>query len=211
MSTLREKHLAIRANPASSWSHSAACGSFKYTHSSHSLTRHNQIKGPIDIPLVFGFGGTQNERIRQPNRRTCWQSCRHGRSELLVVASPELLNHGPPLHKPADCLSYPLLHRSDRRCCIITASRRARATIAFFIPRCLAIFIAGLEPGPFYRMGQHGLGRLAEHRPHHLVSASRYRTASVDFARLILRRGQSKHRTDRLRFAEAGGRSTVAR
>ena len=26
--------------------------------------------------------------------------------------------------------------------CIITANRRARATIAFFIPRCLAIFIA---------------------------------------------------------------------
>ena len=26
--------------------------------------------------------------------------------------------------------------------CMITASRRARATIAFFIPRCLAIFIA---------------------------------------------------------------------
>src|SRR5437868_9211567 len=26
--------------------------------------------------------------------------------------------------------------------CIITASRRASATIAFFIPRCLAIFIA---------------------------------------------------------------------
>src|ERR1700751_2359500 len=26
--------------------------------------------------------------------------------------------------------------------CMITASRRAKATIAFFIPRCLAIFIA---------------------------------------------------------------------
>jgi hypothetical protein len=26
--------------------------------------------------------------------------------------------------------------------CMITANRRARATIAFFIPRCLAIFIA---------------------------------------------------------------------
>jgi hypothetical protein len=33
--------------------------------------------------------------------------------------------------------------------CITTAKRRASATIAFFIPRCLAIFIApGLEPGP---------------------------------------------------------------
>src|SRR3974377_2123208 len=26
--------------------------------------------------------------------------------------------------------------------CMLTASRRARATVAFFIPRCLAIFIA---------------------------------------------------------------------
>ena len=29
----------------------------------------------------------------------------------------------------------------------------------------------GLEPGPFRRNYQHGLGRLIEHRPHHLVSA----------------------------------------
>jgi hypothetical protein len=34
--------------------------------------------------------------------------------------------------------------------CMMTASRRASATIAFFIPRCLAIFIAqALSPGPF--------------------------------------------------------------
>src|SRR3979409_819282 len=39
-----------------------------------------------------------------------------------------------------------LVHRnsvpSTQMRCMITASRRARATIAFFIPRCLAIFIA---------------------------------------------------------------------
>src|SRR5262249_30722241 len=34
--------------------------------------------------------------------------------------------------------SVPLTHMR----CMITASRRASATIAFFIPRCLAIFIA---------------------------------------------------------------------
>src|SRR5215831_9235590 len=39
-----------------------------------------------------------------------------------------------------------LVHRnsvpSTHMRCMITASRRASATIAFFIPRCLAIFIA---------------------------------------------------------------------
>src|SRR5438270_6335073 len=39
-----------------------------------------------------------------------------------------------------------LVHRnavpSTQMRCMITASRRASATIAFFIPRCLAIFIA---------------------------------------------------------------------
>src|SRR5262249_43121956 len=39
-----------------------------------------------------------------------------------------------------------LLHRnsvpSTQMRCMITANRRASATIAFFIPRCLAIFIA---------------------------------------------------------------------
>src|SRR4029450_1177527 len=39
-----------------------------------------------------------------------------------------------------------LVHRnsvpSTQMGCMITASRRASATIAFFIPRCLAIFIA---------------------------------------------------------------------
>ena len=39
-----------------------------------------------------------------------------------------------------------LVHRnsvpSTQMRCMITANRRARATIAFFIPRCLAIFIA---------------------------------------------------------------------
>jgi hypothetical protein len=54
---------------------------------------------------------------------------------------------------PSDLILYDshatatsLVHRnsvpSTQMRCMITASRRARATIAFFIPRCLAIFIA---------------------------------------------------------------------
>jgi hypothetical protein len=43
---------------------------------------------------------------------------------------------------------------------------------------------------------QHDLGRFVEHRPHHLISAPRYRAAAVDLARLVLGAGQSKHRPD---------------
>src|SRR5450756_2069291 len=60
--------------------------------------------------------------------------------------------------------------------CMITANRRARATIAFFIPRRLAICIAQalsqdhfFEPRPFLRT-QHALSCFVEHDPHHLIS-----------------------------------------
>src|SRR5271156_4908551 len=62
----------------------------------------------------------------------------------------------------------------------------------------------GLEPGPSCRTQQHALGRLVEHDPHHLVSASRYRTGSIALARLVLGGCQSKHRPDGLGVAEAG-------
>jgi len=54
---------------------------------------------------------------------------------------------------------------------MITASRRANATIAFFIPRRLAICIAqALSQDHFTVRTQHALGRFVEHHPHHLVS-----------------------------------------
>jgi LysR family transcriptional regulator, glycine cleavage system transcriptional activator len=59
---------------------------------------------PVDLAIRHGLGnypGFEVSRLIAP--------------ELLVVASPELLKNGPPLRKPVDCLSYPLLHRSDRR------------------------------------------------------------------------------------------------
>ena len=56
--------------------------------------------------------------------------------------------------------------------CMITANRRARATIAFFIPRRLAICIAqALSQRPFLRT-QHALSCFVEHDPHHLISAA---------------------------------------
>jgi LysR family transcriptional regulator, glycine cleavage system transcriptional activator len=59
---------------------------------------------PVDLAIRHGLG-------KYPGLEASWLIA----PELLVVASPELLKNGPPLHKPADCLSYPLLHRSDRR------------------------------------------------------------------------------------------------
>ena len=54
--------------------------------------------------------------------------------------------------------------------CMITANRRARATIAFLIPRCLAIFMAhALSHDHFAQTQQHGAGHFVEHHPHHLV------------------------------------------
>ena len=53
----------------------------------------------------------------------------------------------------------------------------------------------GFEPGPFLGT-QHGLSCFVEHRPHHLISTARYSAVPIDLARLILRAGQPKHRTD---------------
>jgi hypothetical protein len=62
-----------------------------------------------------------------------------------------------------------------------------------------------LEPRPLHLAHQHDMGRFVEHRPHHLVAAPRYRAASVDLARLIPGRRQTKHRPDGLGVPEAGG------
>jgi LysR family transcriptional regulator, glycine cleavage system transcriptional activator len=64
----------------------------------------NLKQEPIDLAIRHGLGN-------YPGLEAAWLIA----PELFVVASPELLKQGSPLHEPADCLSYPLLHRSDRR------------------------------------------------------------------------------------------------
>lgn len=59
---------------------------------------------PIDLAIRHGLG-------EYPGLEATWLIA----PELFVVASPKLLKQGPRLRKPTDCLSYPLLHRSDRR------------------------------------------------------------------------------------------------
>ena len=96
--------------------------------------------------------------------------------------------------------------------CMITASRRASATIAFFSPRRLAICIAqALSQDHFFERTSM-IGRpLRRASP----ASSRLRTVifagSVDLARLILGGRQSKHRPDRLGVRKRAGTSTVAR
>jgi LysR family transcriptional regulator, glycine cleavage system transcriptional activator len=64
----------------------------------------NLKQEPIDLAIRHGLGN-------YPGLEATWLMA----PELFVVASPERLKQGPPLREPADCLSYPLLHRSDRR------------------------------------------------------------------------------------------------
>ena len=99
-----------------------------------------------------------------------------------------------------------LLHRNSvpsiHMRCMITANRRSSATIAFFIPRRLAICIAqALSHDHFWT--HHDLGCFVEQRPHHPVTTARYSAAPIHFARLILGACQPKHRPDGLGLAEA--------
>ena len=71
--------------------------------------------------------------------------------------------------------------------CIITANRRARATIAFFMPRRLAICVAqALSQDHFVERTNRISGRFVEHDPHHLISAAGYSATSIDLTGLIL-------------------------
>ena len=69
--------------------------------------------------------------------------------------------------------------------CMITANRRASATIAFFISTMPGdLHCPGLEPGPIRRTHQHDLRRFVEHHPHHLVAAPRYPADAIDSRRI---------------------------
>ena len=91
--------------------------------------------------------------------------------------------------------------------CMITANRRASATMAFFIPRCLAIFIAqALSHDHFVERNQHDLRRFKQHSTQQGIATFRDAAHAVALARLMPRRRQSKHRANRLRVSETAGR-----
>ena len=84
----------------------------------------------------------------------------HGRSKRTYDLTSSIVPRGTSFHSSVECEFPPIalilcaLHAaavslaqrnsvpSTQMRCMITASRRASATIAFFIPRCLAIFMA---------------------------------------------------------------------
>ena len=97
-------------------------------------------------------------RWNNPLRRPCrWLI---GRSKRTYELTSSIVPRGTSLHRwveldlllshlilnSSQATATSLVHRnsvpSTHMRCMITAKRRASATIAFFIPRCLAIFIA---------------------------------------------------------------------
>ena len=95
----------------------------------------NNLLGDLAVNVTAGSSG----RTNSPH-----PSSREGHNSTVGRISGFLVSDLIPYGSHAAATS--LVHRnsvpSTQMRCMITANRRARATIAFFIPRCLAIFIA---------------------------------------------------------------------
>jgi hypothetical protein len=105
-------------------------------------------------PSIMGF----EDEVEQSWGRPCRH--RDGRFKRSYELTSSIVPRGTSFHRWVDLRFFlfdlilsgshaaanSLVHRksvpSTQMRCMITASRRASATIAFFIPRCLAIFIA---------------------------------------------------------------------
>ena len=117
------------------------------------------------LALLFGIG---TKALPSWDPRTRWNNLmgglavrRDGRSKRTYELTSSIVPRGTSFHRSVElefppigfdparlscCCRLLLVHRnsvpSTQMRCMITANRRASATIAFFIPRCLAIFIA---------------------------------------------------------------------
>ena len=104
-------------------------------HHGDSKTRWNNLLGGLAVSMTAGPSGQTNS----PH-----PSSREGHHSTVGWSSISSLSHLI-LHS-SQATATSLVHRnsvpSTHMRCMITANRRASATIAFFIPRCLAIFIA---------------------------------------------------------------------
>ena len=100
-----------------------------------SKTRWNNLSGGLAARVTVGPSGSANS----PH-----PSSREGHHSTAGWSSSFLLSHL--ILHDSHAVATSLVQRnsvpSTQMRCMITANRRARATIAFFIPRCLAIFIA---------------------------------------------------------------------
>src|SRR6478752_2308505 len=87
--------------------------------------------------------------------------------------------------------------------CMITASRRASATLALFMP---ARFLPALElRTAFDRFGQHDVGSLVKRRAHRSITDLADPAGVVGLAGLMLLRRQPEMGSCLLRRFEAGG------
>jgi len=100
-----------------------------------SRTRWNNLLDGLAVSLTTGPSGHTNSphpSSREGHRSTTRWSSSFLLSRLTLCS----------LHAAAASLVHRNSVPSTHMRCMMTASRRASATIAFFIPRCLAIFIA---------------------------------------------------------------------
>jgi hypothetical protein len=100
-----------------------------------SKTRRNNLLGGLTVRRMAGPSDQTNSP--HPSSREGHQSTARWSSSFLLS---HLILHSP--HAAATSWVQRNSVPSTHMRCMITASRRASATIAFFIPRCLAIFIA---------------------------------------------------------------------
>ena len=100
-----------------------------------SRTRRNNLSGGLTVSVTAGPSGHTNSP--HPSSREGHHSTARWSSSVLLSY---LILHGS--HAAATSRVQRNSVPSTHIRCMITASRRASATIAFFNPRCLAIFIA---------------------------------------------------------------------
>ena len=98
-------------------------------------TRRNNLYRGLVVRLTIG-PSSRTISPHPPSREGHHSTARWSSSFLLI----HLILRG--CHAAATSLVHRNSVPSTQTRCIITANRRASATIAFFIPRCLAIFIA---------------------------------------------------------------------
>ena len=99
-----------------------------------SKTRWNNLLGDLAVNITAGSSGHTNSP--HPSSREGHHSTVGWIAGFLLF---DLILHS---HAGATSLVHRKSVPSTQMRCMITANRRASATIAFFIPRCLAIFIA---------------------------------------------------------------------
>ena len=100
-----------------------------------SKTRWNNLCGGLAIRLTAGPSGHTNSP--HPSSREGHHSTVRWSSRVLLLGFYCAGSHA----ATASLVQWNVVPSTQMRC-MTTANRRASATIAFFIPRCLAIFIA---------------------------------------------------------------------